>query len=321
MSHQVENMFFVGATPWHGLGVQLDNPPTVADGIKQAGLDWQVGLRECFADVLGQGFMQEVPARAVVRETDGSILGVVGERYRPLQNVDAFGWFQPLLNSGECSLHTAGSLCEGRRVWILAKLNREAAEIAPGDTIEKFLLLSNSHDGTLAIRVGFVPIRVVCANTLRLAHDSKESSLCRILHTQSARGTLDLLRETVNLADAAFEATAEQYRRLAATKINQTDLRRYVKTVLELDLDDDRKIPTRSKNIVAEIIATANGGTGNSRPETRGTLWTAYNGVTEYLGTSRGRNNDSRLNSLWFGDSANVSQRALDLAIQFALAA
>jgi len=101
----VENMMFVGATPWHGLGNQVDANIGIEDAITSAGLDWEVGLKDLQT-------VDGVPVshRATYRKTDGSILGVVGPRYTPLQNRDAFDWFQPFLDAGECNLHTAGSL-------------------------------------------------------------------------------------------------------------------------------------------------------------------------------------------------------------------
>ena len=95
------------------------------------------------------------------------MLGIVGPRFAVLQNKDAFGWFQPFLDAKEAALHTAGSLRGGSRIWVLAKLNRDPLVIAAGDEVEKFILLSHGHDGRLAVRGGFTPIRVVCQNTLR----------------------------------------------------------------------------------------------------------------------------------------------------------
>jgi phage/plasmid-like protein (TIGR03299 family) len=171
MAHAVEQMMFVGATPWHGLGNQLDEAPTISEAITAAGLDWEVGLKDLFT---GEG--TPVPARATYRKTDNSILGVVGPRYTPLQNSDAFDWFQPFLDANECQLHTAGSLHSGQKVWVLAQLNRDNSEIVKGDEVSKFILLSNSHDGTTAIRVGYTPIRVVCANTMAMAHSKGSGS-------------------------------------------------------------------------------------------------------------------------------------------------
>src|SRR5262245_63968878 len=149
MAHLVENMLSVGKRTWHGLGTVLQAPPTVEEGLRLAGLDWEVRRERLFT-----AGGQEAPAYAVVRDSDGRVLGAVGERYRPLQNREAFAWFEPFLAAGEASLETAGSLADGSRVWVLARLNRVPLEVAPGDEVVKYLLLSNSHDGSLAVQIG-----------------------------------------------------------------------------------------------------------------------------------------------------------------------
>ena len=156
MAHEIEKMAFFGETPWHGLGTPLA-PDDVYDWQRtcvKAGLAWDVEL----TPLVTADTNATVTHRAVRRSSDGKILGVVGPRFCALQNRDAFRWFQPFLDAKEAALHTAGSLCEGSRVWVLAKLNRDPLVIAPGDEVEKFLLLSHGHDGSLAVRVGFTPI-------------------------------------------------------------------------------------------------------------------------------------------------------------------
>jgi phage/plasmid-like protein (TIGR03299 family) len=314
MAHMVESIMYVGQTPWHGLGQKLENAPTIEAGIVKAGMDWEVGLK---ALQTVDGF--PVDHKATYRLSDGQILGVVGPNYRPLQNREAFQWFQPLVESGEVELHTAGSLQEGRKVWVLGKIARPAIEIAPGDSIERFVLLSNSHDGSRAVRCGFTPIRVVCANTLAMAHDDKQSKLVKCLHTKGIVGTLDSLREVMNLANSAFEATAEQYRKLAKCKLSRADLRKYVKLVLDVEVEKpDDDLPKVTFDKIKTIVDLAECGRGNDAPEIRGTAWAAYNGVTEYLGYSFGRTQDRRLDSLWWGESAKLSQRALEKALALA---
>ena len=188
--------------------------------------------------------------------------------------------------------------------------------IAPGDEVEKFILLSHGHDGSLAIRCGFTPVRVVCQNTLSMAHGSDASKLIRIKHTKDVLANLENIRETMNLANQEFEATAEQYRLLARKSINQEDLRRFVKRVLKIK--DDEQPSTRMFNTIAEIIALCESGRGNTLPYVSGTYWTAYNGVSEWLTYNRGHSQDSRLNSLWFGDSANLNRLALETALDMA---
>jgi phage/plasmid-like protein (TIGR03299 family) len=312
MPAAVEQMMFVGATPWHGLGNKVDADIGVEDAIVSAGLDWEVGLKDLQT-------VDGVPVshRATYRKTDGSILGVVGPRYTPLQNKDSFDWFQPFIDAGECGIHTAGSLHSGQKVWVLAQLNRDSSEIVPGDDVSKFILLSNSHDGTTAIRVGYTPIRVVCVNTLAMAHNNKSSQLIRIRHTRSSKNNLEQVRDIMDNINAQFEATAEQFRFLASKNFNQADIRRYVKTMLGIEGTVDGDIKTRTRNIMDEILALVEG-PKQSATNVRGTWWAAYNGYNEYLNYNKGRTEDNRLDSLWFGANANDNIKALEKAMEFA---
>ena len=312
MAAAIEQMMFVGATPWHGLGNQVDSDINVADAIVAAGLDWEVGLKDLQT-------VDGVPVnhRATYRKTDGSILGVVGPRYTPLQNRDSFDWFQPFLDAGECALHTAGSLHSGQKVWVLAQLNRDNSEIVPGDDVSKFILLSNSHDGTTAIRVGYTPIRVVCANTLAWAHSASDSKLIRIRHTRSSKNNLENVRDIMDNINAGFEATAEQFRFLASKNFNQADIRKYVKTMLGIEATVDADIKTRTRNIMDEILALVEG-PKQTATNVRGTWWAAYNGYNEYLNYNKGRTEDNRIDSLWFGVGANDNMKALKTAMEFA---
>ncbi|MEY4432359.1 MAG: hypothetical protein RLZZ44_489, partial [Bacteroidota bacterium] len=197
MAHQIENMFYVGETPWHKLGNQVSEDISISEGMVASGLNWNVGLEE-LVTVSGR----KVQEKAVIRMTDNAVLGVVGPRYQPLQNCDAFNWFQPFLDAKECKLHTAGSLCDGKKIWVLTKLCRPNSEIVKNDEVAKFILLSNSHDGTTAIRVGYTPIRVVCANTLAAAHCSTASKLLRVRHTKNTMTNLEKIRDIMNNMDA-----------------------------------------------------------------------------------------------------------------------
>ena len=314
MAHEIETMAYFGETPWHKLGTPLTTEDLYdwKRACVKAGLDWEVEL----TPLVTADTQAKVQHKAVRRNTDGRILGVVGPKYHALQNQAAFQWFQPFLEAKEAALHTAGSLQEGSRIWVLAKLNRDPLVIAPGDEVEKFVLLSHGHDGSLAVRVGFTPIRVVCANTLALAHRADASKLIRVRHSASVIENLDNIREVMNVANAEFEATAEQYRLLARKSVNQNDLRRYVKKVLKVDGD---KISTRTMNMIQEIIGRCESGKGNNLASVHGTLWTAYNGVNEWLAYQRGHNESNRLNSLWFGDSANMNKHALETALAMAM--
>jgi phage/plasmid-like protein (TIGR03299 family) len=314
MAHEVEAMAYYGQVPWHRLGTALEEADLYdwPSASKKASLDWTVEL----VPLVTTDTQVQVTHRAVRRTSDARVLGVVGPRYVALQNKDAFAWFHPFLDAREAALHTAGSLRHGSRIWVLAKLNRDPLVIAEGDTVEKFLLLSHGHDGSLAVRCGFTPIRVVCANTLTMAHVSHASKLIRLKHTKDVLENLANVREIMNVANAEFEATAEQYRRLARRRVNQADLRKYVRRVLKVE--DEQEVSNRTKNLMDEIVGLAEVGRGNNLPSIRGTYWSAYNGVSEWLTYNRGRSDDNRLNSLWFGDSALTNRHALEVALDMA---
>lgn len=339
MAHQLEivdgqaKMAYAGATPWHSLGKHIEDEATMFDDrlfIKEAGLDWEAEKRQ-LARKVGDNWV-EANAWEVIRQSDGKVLAdMVGARYTILQNRDAFAWFRPFLEAKEAALHTAGALFEGSRIWILAKLNRDPMEIAAGDIVEKYVLLSHSHDGSLAVRCGFTPIRVVCWNTLSMAHSASASKLIRLKHSKNIHTNLENLRDVMNVVNAEFEATAEQYRLLQRKSINQADLRKYVKKVFDVEADDNviwpngnrtkemkEVVSERQKNILEEVLALCEVGKGNNLPSVSGTYWSAYNGVTEYLSYVNGRNEDNRLNSLWFGVNATANKLALQTAVEMA---
>ena len=314
MAHEVEikngvgSMFYVGDRPWHGLGVPLLNPPTIEEGLEAAGLNWTVGLKPLYT---AEGV--DVSANATVRESDGSILGVVGQSYEPLQNMEAFKFFQPFLDNGLAELQTAGSLREGRRVWVLAKIKADPMVIKGRDTVEKFILLSNSHDGTQAVRVGFVPIRVVCANTLAAAHKDEASKLIRVRHSAQVVANVEALGAIMNVANQTFEANAEQYRMLASKQINAADLKKYIQVVMNIDPDSERE-----SSVMAKIIPMFEKGRGNDMSEIAGTYWAAYNGITEFLQYVKGKDPAIRLDNAWFGTGMTINQRALETAVMMA---
>jgi phage/plasmid-like protein (TIGR03299 family) len=312
MAHLFQSGLFFGEDAWHGLGVTLpaDSPArySIEDSIQIAGLNWEVETRPVFCDG------KELTAhRAVVRKDTGDVFGVVGERYRPLQNREQFDWFAPFLESGECAFETCGALKGGALVWVLAKLQRADATVTADDKIRKYLLLTSSHDGSMSTSVGFCPIRVVCWNTLSAGLRDSRSSLLKVKHTASQKQALAAIRETVNLVDETFEATAAQYRQLVACGVSRDDIRKYVKLVLELE-DDETKHSSRQRNILDNVVALALHGVGNDGR----TAWSAYNGVTQYLTHEYGRNADSRLRANWYGEAKRVNDRALTLALQLA---
>lgn len=315
MAHEIEKIMYVGEVPWHKLGVPFTEPPTLEQAIVAAGLNWNVKTEPLFTEN-----KEVVEAMVTRRDSDNSILGVVGPNYEPLQNSTAFNFFTPFIESKEAGIECAGSLRQGKKVFILAKINRDPLVIKGNDIVDKYMLLSNSHDGTLSVRVGFTPIRVVCANTLAMAHNNDASKLIRIKHTKNVEVNLKLVQDVMNVANQTFEATAEQYRLLANKSINGADLEKYVKIVFNQSAKKFSLTPVtevdNGKRVLNNIIPLFEKGRGNDMTEIKGTLWAAYNAVTEYVQYERGKNLDTRLDSTWFGTGAQLNKKALTTALQ-----
>ena len=310
MSAEIETIGYVGGTPWHGLGTKIQNGfISPSEMMKVAGLDWKVSLEDAY---LSDGTL--IPkAKVSRRESDGKIFGVVGDRYHILQNNEAFQWFAPFIESRSAEFETAGSLKEGRVIWVQAKTAIKG-EVVKGDEVESRILLSHSHDGTLSIRSGFTPQRVVCWNTLSAAHNSSSSKLLRMKHTKSAALTLEKVREVMDLANRDFIATMEQYKFLASKSILKKDLEMYVTAVLGKEEEGEVKELRSSTIEKIELFYE----TGKGHELGAGTAWNAYNAITEYLTWDKGRTKDNRLHSLWFGADVNTNQKALEIATKLA---
>lgn len=318
MAHEVESMFSVNEVPWHGLGVILtESPKTVEEALITAGLNWEVALSPQFTRYNGEEL--KTGQNAVIRTSDARILGNVGPDYHPVQNKSAFKFFDPAIEKGLVTLETAGSLKGGRRVWMLARVNDSSADIVPGDQVNAYFLLSNSHDGSLTVRLGFTGVRVVCCNTLAMSH---KSNLLRIRHTKNAEMALDEIQEIVDFQRQRFVASVEKMRHLASLGVKETTLRDYVERVFKPEVQKrtvcEEDLKTGLDNIYGKIVPLFEKGRGNDMPGVKGTMWGAYNAVSEFLTWERGRTADTRLDSLWFGEAANTNARAFQQALQAA---
>ena len=237
MAHLVESMMYVGKSPWHGLGTPIpaDKKINVREALIAARLDWQAELRRVYTQASdGKADAGILDQFAVCRTSDNAFLGIVGRDYKPLQNQAALEWFQPFLDANEATLETAGSLKGGRQIWVLAKIRDSYKDVRQQDTVAHYILLSNAHDGSIAVRVGFTPIRVVCNNTLSMAHNDKASNLLRVRHTSKIQVNMENIRETMNVARHEFSQTVEQYQKLQKRSIDAAGLESYIRTVFSL---------------------------------------------------------------------------------------
>lgn len=309
MSHEVESMMWLKDAPWHGLGTEITEETAfnINDCIKYSGLDWEVVLRQCFVNYNDE----ELPVEsfATIRKSDSSILGIVGPGYEVLQNVDAFKIFQPFLDSKLVRINTAGSLFCGQKIWVLAEIVGDPIVIRQNDVIKKFILLSHGHDGKSAVRFGFTPTRVVCANTLQMAHESNLSKLFKVKHTKNMKDQLHEIRELISLINAEFTITAYNYEKLSQKPMAPDQLDIYINKIFKVNGEEPS---TRLYNILQKVKSYF-----TFAPGARGeTYWDAYNAVTYYFTHDYGNNQENRLNNLWFGSSAETCKRALQLALE-----
>lgn len=226
MSAEVETMFYTRVAPWHGLGTCVENAPGSQEALKVAGLDWKVVQKPIFTEEeqLVGGF------KANIRDRDNQILGVVTDRYKVVQNEEAFAFTDQLLGEG-VTYETAGSLQGGRRTWILAKLPQRY--IISGDEITPYLVFMNSHDGTGAIKAAMTPIRVVCQNTLNLALSNAKRSWSAN-HVGNINGKLDDARYTLLYADKYMAELGRSIDRLNQIRLSDQKVYEYINTLFPL---------------------------------------------------------------------------------------
>jgi phage/plasmid-like protein (TIGR03299 family) len=227
MSANVESMFYTREKPWHGLGVQVQDAPTSEDALWLAGLNWKVLQKDIYTEgkVLVPGY------KANVRDTDGQILGVVTDRYKVIQNDEAFAFTDSLLGEG-VRYETAGSLQDGKKVWLLARLPKEY--IISGERISPYLVFSNTHDGSGAVRVAVTPVRVVCNNTLNLALNTAKRSWSMI-HTGDIKGKIQEAADTLFLAEDYMENLGKELEQLRRISVTDQQVQKYIEQLLPIE--------------------------------------------------------------------------------------
>lgn len=306
-------MMYYGEIPWHELGTRLQKPATSEEAIVAAGLDWEVVKKPVYVK-LDKRF-QVKDTFAMVRKdkwqkNECDILGVVGKNYTPVQNKDAFNFFDSIVGDKKAIYHTAGSLSDGKIIWILAKLPGYI-RVVGNDISEKYLLLSNSHDGSSMVQIKFTPIRIVCQNTLTIAMNKGET--LKVKHSRDVKDKLKQASKLLGIVNDKYDTIERSFKNMARVQLNEKRLNEYVKTIFP-DPVDELQYATVDNNreMVRELFEQ---GLGNNLPGVQGTLWAGYNAVTELIDHKITRQNkDMRTKSIWFGNGYNVKQKAFDVA-------
>lgn len=263
------------------------------------------------------GFMQVPDVKHIYRD-DGQYLGTVGNGYKLRQPIDEFMIGDPYIQSGLCRWEAGGSLNDGKRMFALMAISDGVADIVPGDAVKAYYLIATSFDGSLAWTMMLTRIRVVCANTLAAAIRAAVwgDDAYRTKHTVNVNSRIDAAQARILSSLDTFQKDVEVYRALAAKKMNYEAMKAYVRNVVLLDQDDEKEISGKMQAKVRRVVDLIDGQRNlDLVPAMKGTAWQAYNAVSEYITHEAGRSDDARLNGQWFGDTARLNSKALEMAL------
>jgi phage/plasmid-like protein (TIGR03299 family) len=312
---------YAGRTPWHGLGQQLSEGADIDTWTREAGLGYSVQACDVQYETPAVTGLQSWPERKVLTRSDtGAPLAVVSKDYRVVQPAVVMDFFRKLTDIGGFQMETAGALSHGRRVWALARVG-DGAPVVDGDLVKPYLLLGTSYDGTMATIAKFTAIRVVCNNTITPAVNSRADetdkgylkSSVRVLH--SAQFDADAVRLQLGIVADQFERFIVQSRQLARIDMKFPEADQFVQELLRpyhqsaLEITDTKAY----KRVIELWQGRAIGSDILSASKSSGSRWAMLNAVTQLVDHERGRSDNTRLESAWFGTGAALKNRALEL--------
>jgi phage/plasmid-like protein (TIGR03299 family) len=301
-------------TPWHGLGKRVPADLTPEQMLKAAGLDWKVYTAPVYAEVGGKRI--ELPKQVLVRDRDDKVLDVISDDWIPMQNSDAFEFFDDFIAAGDMEMDTAGSLKDGNIVWALARI-KDSFELFGGkDVVNGYLHFTNPHQYGRSIDVRFTPIRVVCNNTLTLSLNTKTENFVKVNHRREF--LVDEVKEALGIAKEKLAKYKEMAQFLSTKRYTGEKIEEYFARVFPVATAkvDSLKEISKAHRIVRECVDTQPGAELGE-----GTWWQAFNAVTYYTDHLAGRTQDTRLQSAWYGANKNLKSKALELAVELADAA
>lgn len=330
MAHQIDMstgeaaVFTAGEAPWHRLGINVHDAQTSEEAITLARLNWEVGLWPVQA-VSPDRLVTCKRYRATVRLDTNSVLGVVGTDYEPFQNRKAFEFMDAIVGEKLAMFESAGALRDGRVVWMLARIPGEL-QVAPEDEIHPYLLLTNSHDGSMAVRMLPTTVRVVCMNTLNLALRQGQGAGWSIRHYPSLYQRVEEARKALGLVSQRLDRFSVEVKLLCDKQLSTRQLVNYFGDLMpESEGGTDRQKANRDRTI-HQFQANFENPT-NTLLGIRGSAWAAYNAISEWADHQRSfRGADSvlrqqrQLDSIWFGSSNELKQQAWSSALELAMA-
>lgn len=329
MSHMIDtsndrnNIAFVGETPWHKLGQRLTPGADIVTWTREAGLEWTALESPVLYE---NGELHTWNDRKVIFRSDtGAPLAVVSKGYNVVQPAEIMAFFEKLVAIGGFTLEVAGSLSQGRRVWALAKVN-DGAPVVDGDIVKPYVLLGTSYDGTMATVAKFTAIRVVCHNTITAAvggyingsavkgeaetDKGYIKSAVRVLHSEHFDA--DAVRQQLGIVACEFERFMVTSRQLASEPMSTEEADAFVASLLEPYANGKNGV-RESRGYKRVMALFAGAAIGSGIPGVSGTRWQMLNAVTELVDHERGRSDNSRLESAWFGTGNAIKSRALEM--------
>lgn len=344
MAHQLEQMAYVGQTPWHGLGNQLSQNQPIEVWAQQAGMDWRIesaNVSYMAQNERGQSILMPYEEQRVLYRSDTHApLSVVSQRYQEVQPIEILEFYRDLTEQSGFELETAGVLKGGKKFWALAKTGQSTA-LKGKDVSNGYILLATACDGTLATTAQFTSIRVVCNNTLAIALKGQSSSAGVVKVPHSTKFDADKVKQQLGISVRAWEEHMYEMKQLSQRKVTQQDAAAYFDAVFNntnLSIaDQDESIIQYYRNVaqnpqihpnkdkaepngraMSKVMEMFNGqGRGANLSSAKDTAYGLLCSMTEFIDHERrAMSTDHRLDSAWFGAGANIKQRSLEQALK-----
>ncbi|MFP5085801.1 DUF932 domain-containing protein [Acinetobacter pittii] len=346
MAHQIENMAFVGQTPWHGLGNQLPQNQPIEIWAQQAGMDWRIessNVSYMAKNERGQSIILPYEEQRVLYRSDTHApLSVVSQRYQEVQPMEILEFYRDLTEQSGFELETAGVLKGGRKFWALARTGQSAA-LKNKDVSNGYILLATACDGTLATTAQFTSIRVVCNNTLAIALRGQNSSTGVVKVPHSTKFDAEKIKHQLGISVRAWDEHMYEMKQLSRRKVTQQEAAAYFDAVfnntnLSIAEQDEsiiqfyrnvaRPKPTHSSKAdnktepngraMSKVMTMFNGhGRGAELASVKDTAYGLLCSITEFVDHERRAiSTDHRMDSAWFGAGANLKQRGLEQALR-----
>lgn len=318
MAHLLQQMAYVGQTPWHQLGNQLPRKQPLEVWAEKAGMNWTIcetPVRYMAEQAGPLGSIMTFEDQKVLYRSDTKApLSVVGGRYQIVQPREVLEFYRDLTEVSGFELETAGVLKAGRKFWALARTGKETA-LKGNDTVKGYILLATSCDGTLATTATPTTVRVVCNNTLSVALNGATSAV-KVPHSTTFNA--QAVKKQLGIAVSGWDSFMYRMKTLAERKVKTHESMNYfLKVLCQADAHVDQAQLTNERALKKVQELYEGKGRGAELGASKGTAWGLLCAVTEFVDHERrARSQEYRLDSAWFGQGATIKQRALDAALQ-----